>query len=137
MALRDPVAVYDAASNVEAALLRNALVEAGVEAYVTEDLTQVVTGFGIPDLYRPQVWVDKSEVERAVPILADYEQRTQEHHEAAASGPPIDVVCEECGKRSEFPASQRVTIQDCPHCGAYVDVGQTEDWEENPGATEE
>ena len=36
MALRDPVAVYNAASNVEAHLVQNALVSGGVEAHVTE-----------------------------------------------------------------------------------------------------
>jgi hypothetical protein len=40
MALRDPVAVYNAANNVEAAFVRDGLIAAGVEAYVIEDLSR-------------------------------------------------------------------------------------------------
>jgi hypothetical protein len=41
MALRDPVAVYNAANNLEAQLLSNRLNEAGIEAHVTEDVSIV------------------------------------------------------------------------------------------------
>ena len=54
MALQDPVAIYDAANDVDAHLLCNLLNEAGVEAYVTEDDAQV------GQFLRPQVWVDRS-----------------------------------------------------------------------------
>ena len=38
-------------------------------------------------------------------------------------GPEIEVVCDECGQRSAFPAAQGGSVQQCRHCGAYVDVG--------------
>ncbi len=41
MALHDPVAVDNAANNVEAHLLGDMLVKAGAEAFVTEDVAQV------------------------------------------------------------------------------------------------
>ena len=52
MALRDPVAVYNAANNIEAHFVRNVLVHSGVEAFVTEDISQVGTWmFGlIPEI---------------------------------------------------------------------------------------
>jgi hypothetical protein len=43
----------------------------------------------------------------------------------------VEVVCEECGCRASFPAQERGTVQECPKCGAYVDVGGEdvpEDW---------
>ena len=65
MALHDPVAVYNAANNVEAHLVRNALLTSGVEAHVTEDVSQVGTwAFGLlPEIHKPQVWVERQDIE--------------------------------------------------------------------------
>ena len=128
MALKDPVAVYNAANNLEAQLLRNLLAESGVEAFVTEDISQVGTWVGglIPELHKPQVWVDRAEMERAKPLLEEYERRSallrQADSEAAARGEQIDAVCEDCGGRVSFPVEQRGSVQQCPLCGEYVDV---------------
>src|SRR5436190_2960768 len=108
MALRDPVAVYNAASNMEAFVVREALQAAGVEAFVIEDVSQVETWvFGlIPELHKPQVWVERADVGRAKPVLDDYERRVAELRAAAkgrAEGPAVGAVCEECGGRSSFP----------------------------------
>src|SRR6187200_2178746 len=99
MALRDPVAVYNAASNVEAHLVQNALVSGGVEAHVTEDVSQVGTwAFGlIPELHKPQVWVERADIARAKPILEGYERRSaelrnREADEETSSRPPVEVV---------------------------------------------
>jgi hypothetical protein len=131
MAIEEPVAVYNAATNVEAHLVKMQLVEAGIEAFVVEDLsTGGLWMFGLlPGIHKPQVWVKRSDVERAQPLLADHVQHPAERQPAGARapgepGPPIEVVCEECGHKSSFPADQRGSVQDCPHCGAYVDVGE-------------
>lgn len=144
MALKDPVAVYDAASQAEAHLLRDALIAAGVEAHVTEDASQAegrwVGGF-VPESHRPQVWVERANVERVKPLLDEYDRRRAEQEdrkEAVAEGPPVEAVCDECGKTSSFPASQRGSVQECPHCHAYMDVGGDDfpdEWKE--GAAEE
>src|SRR5262245_52140170 len=136
MALRDPVAVYNAANNTEAQMVRNALVSSGVEAYVTEDISQVGTYiFGlIPEIHKPQVWVDRDDVARATLLLEQYEQRSAQLRGTAADGEtavtPVEVVCESCGHRATFPGEQRGSVQECPECGAYVDVGEEEgqDW---------
>ena len=51
----------------------------------------------------------------------------------------MEVVCEECGQTSSFPATQQGSLQDCPHCGASVDVGEAafEGWDEVPGEDED
>jgi hypothetical protein len=128
MPLRDPVAVYNAATNAEAQLLRIALVEAGIEAYATEDVSAVgIWMFGLlPEIHKPQVWVERADMARVKPILDEFEERAHERRQAAAApadGSPIEATCEECGRSSSFPAAQRGSVQDCPHCGAYVDVG--------------
>jgi hypothetical protein len=125
VALRDPVAIYNAANNMEANHLCNVLVDAGIEAYLTEDISVVgqwVGGF-IPEIHKPQVWVDRADVERLKPILDEYERRKVEVQGAAPAGSDlVTTECEECGKPATFPAALRGTVQSCPHCHAYLDV---------------
>ena len=138
MALRDPVAVYNAANNMQAQFVCDALAVAGVEAYVTEDISQVGVWVGglVPEIHKPQVWVERADVERAGPVLIEFERRAAELRGNAAdtAGPPVEAVCEECGESASFPVAQRGTVQQCPHCGEYMDVGGDDlppGWEED------
>jgi len=87
-----------------------------------------------------KVWIERTDAERARPILAEYEQRTSERRVAdrrndLAASEPILVTCDECGTQSEFPAAQKGSVQNCPKCYAYVDVGEDiefEGWDEIP-----
>jgi hypothetical protein len=92
----------------------------------------------LSQLNNPQVWVDQTNVEAAAPLLVEYErERKRRQSKVAASkvsgAASIDVVCEECGKPTSFPASKNGTTQDCSHCGAFVDVGDEEpfDWSDS------
>jgi hypothetical protein len=145
MALTDPVAVYVAENDVEAHLLRDLLAAAGVEAVDGENASQAEKWVGgmIADTQTCQVWVGRADAERARPVLEAYERRAAERRAAAraaeASGPPVEAVCEECGKPAAFPAAQRGSVQECPHCGAFVDVGEEElpeGWADEPGEEE-
>lgn len=113
MALQDPVAVYNAADNNEALFLRDLLEEAGIEAFAVEDLSMIgAMALGwIPELHKPQVWVDKHNVERAVPIIEKYENRSTNREPDDAT----DVFCYECGERVEPGAAS------CPACHAVLD----------------
>jgi hypothetical protein len=128
MALRDPLAVYNAANNFEAHLVRNALEGNGIQAFVTEDVSQVgVWLLGLlPEIHKPQVWIERSDIDRAVPILAEYERDANAHGDEAqdaSPGPPIEAACEECGQVNSYPAVHRGSVQRCRQCGGYVDVG--------------
>jgi hypothetical protein len=145
MSLHDPFAAYNAASNLEAHFVCGLLQDAGIQAVVIEDVSQVGVWLGgtVAEIHKPQVWIERADIERARPVLTDYERRNAERRVAErverAAGPPVEVVCEECGKRSEFPAAQKGTTQNCPHCWAYVDVGdevELEGWDEVPGKDE-
>lgn len=58
------------------------------------------------------------------------EIRSREEKRAARTG-TIDAVCEECNKPSQWPASLMGSTQDCPHCGAYMDIPDPEEnWDE-------
>src|SRR5436190_2232237 len=76
MALRDPIAAYNAANNLESYAVRDALLDAGIEAYVIEDNLQVLWGwFGaLPEINKPQVWIERNDSERARPVLDEYER---------------------------------------------------------------
>lgn len=134
MGFKEPFAAYNAATNVEAHMVCGCLLDAGIEAMVVEDISNAggyIGGF-LAEIHKPQVWIDKSDCAKAKPVLDDYEQRLVERRSSSAGG-PIEVECEECGARTSFPANQNGTTQNCPHCNAYVDVGETaelEGWDE-------
>jgi hypothetical protein len=83
-----------------------------------------------------EVWVtnpDHAEPVRA--LLAEQREglealREREAKRAARTG-SVPAVCEECGKSSEWPASQMGRTEVCPHCGKYMDVPDPEDnWDD-------
>ncbi|MDB5306674.1 MAG: hypothetical protein JWO38_876 [Gemmataceae bacterium] len=39
----------------------------------------------------------------------------------------VTAVCEDCGKPSDWPATEMGTTQICPHCDSYMDVPDPED----------
>lgn len=126
MALRDPVAVYNGQSNIDAAVVREMLLAAEIEAHLVEDFPQLGTfwfGGTLPQVHKPQVWVDKADLQRAQPLVADYIERTRADA-AAGSGEPIIVTCEECSQTTTFPAERLGGVDECSHCGAFVDVGE-------------
>ena len=70
MALRDPVAVFNADTNVEAHCVRTLLVDAGIGAFVVEDVSYVGTcTLGtLPEINKPQVWVERADAEKGVGV---------------------------------------------------------------------
>ncbi len=131
MPLRDPFAAYNASSNLEAHMVCGLLQDAGIEAMAIEDNSQAGLWVGgtLAEIHKPQVWIERSDIERASAILTDYDRRSTERL-SGKQGLAVDVVCEKCGKQSTFPAVQSGTVQNCPHCRAYIDVGDDEDREE-------
>lgn len=132
MAFKEPFLAFTAASNMEARAVANLLIEAGVPAEFEEDEPQAGLGFGsTSDAHAPKVWIETTDDEKAQPIVAEYERHLALRRKPADG--PITVVCEDCGKSSVFPPDQNGTTQNCPHCDAYVDVGdamELEGWDE-------
>jgi hypothetical protein len=129
MAIKDPISAYNAENNAEAHLLCNFLEENGIEAHVTLD--ESVVGLGplgmLPGIHKPQIWIDRSNAGAATLLLAEYERdrsrRRSTEESAQDADSTIGAICEDCGKTTLFPASKNGTVQDCSHCGAYIDVG--------------
>ncbi len=143
MRLEHPVAVYNAANNVEAQLICNFLLGAGIEAFAMADVSQVgVWMLGLlPEIHKPQVWVDRDSVAQATEMLQEYERRQSERlHPSPTTGPEIEALCEECGQTSKFPISLQGRVEDCPRCGKTMDVEDVSSsepwWQEADSAIE-
>ena len=82
-----------------------------------------------------EVWVtNDTDSERAKGLINAQMQAASEAIVSKESLGPIDAVCDGCEKTSTFAAAQRGTVQECPHCMAYLDVPGDEDefdWSEN------
>jgi rubrerythrin len=126
MGLVDPVKIYAATANVEAQMICRLLQGAGVEAFAGEDLS--VAGlwlFGtIAGVFDAGVFVSRTDADRAVELIRQHERLEAER--SNAQGSQVETTCEECGKTAAFPAAQRATVQSCPSCGAYLDVGEVD-----------
>jgi hypothetical protein len=130
MGITHPVSVYNAENNLEAELICVYLGNNGIEEHpmLDESLAGYWMFGTLPEIHKPQVWIDQSDVEAARPLLAEYEREVVRRRKMTpeVNTDTVDVVCEECGKTSTFPASKTGTIQDCSHCRAYIDVGDEE-----------
>jgi hypothetical protein len=134
MPYRDPRCVYVAQSIGEADVVANYLEQNNIRAEVMNRNTR--GGFeglslvspNAVSVYGMEVWVlDPAQVQKAIQLLAEQEMLKITRKAAKeASGEPIDVVCEDCGETTTFPPAERGTVQSCPHCGEYIDVGDEE-----------
>jgi hypothetical protein len=126
VSISDPIAVYNAKNNLEAHLVRHFLDQNGIEAHATADESPAGQWmFGLlPEIHKPQVWVDRANVEPVRALLVDFERSKDAQRRAISAGAKVEATCEECGTTSHFPVSQNGTLQVCPQCGAYIDVGE-------------
>jgi hypothetical protein len=133
MALSDPIAAYNAANPYDATVLCQALEAEGIQAHVIDDETQAGVWLGglVPEPNKTQIWIDRADAERARVFFEEYERRATELVQAdlptPAGDPVIDVICDACGKISQFNANLRGSVQSCENCGAYLDVGESPD----------
>jgi hypothetical protein len=121
MLYRDPKCVFVADNFGQADIVANWLDEHGIPAQV---MNQATLGGLVSPLLTPavgvEVWVvDPAHAPEAIRLLGE---RALADVAKERTGAPVAVVCEECGASSTFPASCRDTVQDCPHCSAFLDV---------------
>jgi hypothetical protein len=138
MALVDPVKIYAATSNLDAVIICRMLQDAGIEAFAGEDTSPAGIWMGgtVPGVFDAGVYVSRPEGERAMALIRQHE--LVESLRASGTSADIEADCEECGKTARFPAGQRGTVQNCPHCDALIDVGGEEagEWAEEGEAAE-
>src|SRR4051812_26827194 len=73
------------------------------------------------DTHGLEVWVNEPDLaEKARRLLVEFEARRRTDREARTG--TVDVVCEDCGRSATFSAAEEGTVQECPHCGGFLDV---------------
>lgn len=130
MELKDPIVIYTGESNNDAWAAMRYLDARGVEAYVVENnsaATFTVFG-GIPGIHQPQVYVSKEDAPHAKEMLDQFIALAIKRNQNLPT--KIQAECEKCHKVTEFSSSLDGTVQMCPHCRAYMEVGEFEDFEE-------
>jgi hypothetical protein len=136
------VEVYRAKNGAQAHLLVTALEDAGIKAEIQgstfHPASQTAAGL-ISDSAlwwdAPRILVFAEDAERAGQLLLEWESRERMKAQETEGMPPVEAVCEKCGRLTSFPAAQRGSVQECPQCGGYIDVGDEEspddgDWGE-------
>jgi len=137
MPLTNPIAAYNASSNLEAHLVCTLLNESGIEAMVVEDVSTAGLWVGgtVSEIHKPQVFIERAEIDRARLVLTEYDRQNANRIAAQRNTAPVDFIqmnCEHCQQLLQFAGSLAGTTQICPHCRKYVDVldpNSPGDWE--------
>ncbi len=134
MELHDPVAVYTAASDLEAYEIVELLQGAEIPAQVIEDMN-LLDGLN-PPVHAAKVWVSSRDLARATEVTQGYEARVQQrdlaHHVPVdLQSEWIDARCDKCGTVTRYAPIEKGTVVNCPSCYAFMDVGvedEFDDW---------
>jgi hypothetical protein len=137
MIFRDPKCVFVANNATHASVVVNWLEHQGVAAQVMDRMTfggleglTVWTGASSRGI---EIWVmQETDIEPAKTLIAEHEQEISSLVADKAAAGPVTARCEECGRTTRFPGEHRGTVQDCPHCGEYVDVPDDDGVHEPP-----
>lgn len=123
MELKDPIAIYNAATNLEAQLIANHLNSHQISSFAVEDASAVGTytlGL-IPEIHKPQVFVDRANAVEARALIEEYENANREQLEHPDSN-ALDY-CHACGER----VSRGTPI--CPGCDRPLEWADPEESE--------
>ena len=134
MELHDPVAIYSAASDLEAYEIVELLQGAEIPAQVIEDMN-LFDGLN-PPVHAAKVWVSSRDLERATAVTRGYEARIQQrelvsHVPVDLQSEWIDARCDKCGTVTRYAPIQKGTVENCPKCYAFIDIGsdvEFDDW---------
>lgn len=136
MELHDPVAVYTAASDLEAYEIVELLQGAEIPAQVIEDMN-LLDGLN-PPVHAAKVWVSSRDLDRATAVTQGYEarvlQRDLAHHvphvPVDLQSEWIDARCDKCGTVTRYAPIQKGSVENCPKCYAFMDIGSDVDFDD-------
>jgi len=133
---RDPKCVFVAADAGQASVVADWLEHQGVPARVMDTMTlgglEGLTAWTGVSSRGVEVWVTHEvDADVARKLLAEHEGLQSSRGSQKASRGPVSALCEECGGASEFPGDRRGTVQNCPHCGRYMDVPDQDDLDQD------
>lgn len=119
----EPICIRRTATVEEADILVAWLAERGIPATVADRDNPGAFAFGVTDTEGIEVFVANEETaRRAKELLAELDREHAAEHGAEGAEEVVEVTCEECECSCSFSAAQRGSVQQCPECGAYVDV---------------
>lgn len=131
--MRHKLCVFVCDTQAESAVVALELEREGIAAQVV-DKTTLGMSVGVSFVSDEpagdgwQIWVnDEADVEKATTYLDARQAEMVERKERNRNLDPIQSVCENCQTETEFAGEFRGTVQDCPKCGAYLDVEGGED----------
>lgn len=137
------VEVYRAKNATQAHMLATALEEAVIKAEVQGESLNTLSLTAVNLISDASLWwaaprilVLEEDAERAGRLLLELEARERVKAQETEGMPPIDAVCENCGRRCSFPAAQHGSVQQCPQCGGYIDVGDEDSPDDDWGEAE-
>ena len=113
-----PVRIRQANSLEEASIVVAWLAENGVEAQVADPGNPGVMAFGVTDSEGIEIYVkDDATAQTARKLLEEHDRETKH------AGPgDVEMTCESCNTKTRFAADTRGSTQECPECGAYIDI---------------
>ncbi len=121
------VCVHRASSIGEADIVTAWLEEQGIPAFVKN--RHGIATLNVPVLSAPhgvEVCVaDDETAAQARDVLAEHAREIAEQSRATRSSAPVEATCEDCGRSSVFPPTQRGTVQTCPNCRGNIDVPES------------
>jgi len=116
--------VYYAATVGEADIVAAWLEERGIQTFVKDRFAAGT--LQTPMIIAPEgiavCVLDPDAATSARDLLATHFADRAKSKAASPPGRAIDAECEECGRMSRFSDDQRGRVQNCPHCGEYMDV---------------
>lgn len=122
--LRDPKCVFVGASMADAETMAGWLRKKRVSVRVKEALR-------FSGLDGVEVWVvNADDIERAKGLVSKFDQPQSDNARLgeATLGDETSILafCEDCGRATNFPSKLRGTIDNCPQCGHFMDVIDTD-----------
>lgn len=127
MISRDSKCVYVGNSVSEATVVANWLEHQGIDTQVMDSLTHggleglaAWTGASSRGI---ELWVsDPEDADHARELIEQHGEFQAQAEVANERKEPVLAFCEECGQSATFRSELLGSIQDCPHCGRYMDV---------------
>ncbi len=135
MNLDDPIAIFEAKNHLESVQVAEFLNSQEIQAFADED-DSLGGGLGVfTSDPKYQVWVSREDGPKITALLAEFDNNAAQQEaglgtkQKPKATEPITTECEDCGKPSTYDAEHDGTVQECPLCHSYVDVGEL-DWED-------
>jgi hypothetical protein len=128
MELTNPTLVCTTPTNIMAHEVAEWLSNAGISAQVMEG------GNPLGGVENAGVMVSALDHPRALEALQALQQASRPQPSSLVDVPLhsewIDVRCDRCGHEMRFPPIQKGSVENCPNCFAFIDIGSDVDYDD-------